>query len=511
MRPLHKKFFIQSKKKAKHYLGMDQNSLLLNYQNALNRFSKKKFTIIEEVKFLDEIKKHNKILISDFHTYDQNIKNFLRILSYLYKGNTSIIVCLEIFNFKDSTFLESYLNKQITIKELLEVTNFFYKWPIPWKNYAKILYFCLEKKIKLFGVNSDGSLSTRDQKMAENILNLEKQFPDHQILLLCGELHLTPTKIPALLKSSSKTPAITIHQNLDGVFDKIDNSRSQVLSFDSLFYSLESSPPWIKYESLNYWYENIIDDLDFEDHDYYISDQYDYVGPYVSKYFEETMNIVNNHVNLDYIRITDINLYNNYNLEYLNSKINEIDCVVEKKYYLFLIEGGHPFYIPQFNIFYSGQMTINSLSYLIGIFIFLRNRDNSINKNDLLFKLVRTYFSAHYINKIINPHKKCNKYLNFLASYKYSCDKNIKENNLLVLNILDRKLKDTSKIKSLKSIHSVSKLLGHFLAEYIFEQLDRDVIYKEIIDKKNFFLEDIYKLLETSIFKNYKNDYKKIF
>ena len=44
----------------------------------------------------------------------------------------------------------------------------------------------------------------------------------------------------------------------------------RIIKFNSSEFSLQSAPPWLKYESMLYWYEHLVEDPDFDIHNYII-------------------------------------------------------------------------------------------------------------------------------------------------------------------------------------------------------------------------------------------------
>ncbi|CAN0336872.1 unnamed protein product, partial [Chrysoparadoxa australica] len=164
--------------------------------------------------------------------------------------------------------------------EFLEEIDYHKSWRFPWSYYRPFFEMARKHNLQIVALNSDGTLEERDLRAAETIGEALKKNPNERFLILFGELHIVPNKLPARLEKIAgdlieNYRATIIHQNLDEVFWKIHEveieKHNQIVKFGDLEFSLQTAPPWIKYESMIYWYENLSDDPEFELHDYILN------------------------------------------------------------------------------------------------------------------------------------------------------------------------------------------------------------------------------------------------
>ena len=165
-----------------------------------------------------------------------------------------MIICLEFVSQDDQIYIEQFLNEQITEREFLESINYKDSWRFPWNHYKDFFELSKKNNFKIYGLNSEGSLSERDKSAARSISKLHQHNPDSQIFVLFGELHIFPDKLPKDVEelTPSEIDQVIIHQNIDEIYwQQIEKSPSQrpessiVKILDNEF-SLQNSPPWVK-------------------------------------------------------------------------------------------------------------------------------------------------------------------------------------------------------------------------------------------------------------------------
>ena len=120
-------------------------------------------------------------------------------------------------------------------------------------------------------------------------------------------------------------------------------SESSIVKLSDSEFSLQNSPPWIKYESMIYWYENLCDDPEFDLHDYIIeTGMKSFNGNiyenffYLCKKLSDTLEF-----NLQDEELEDFNIYDHRGLETILTKI-DIHGISEKNktFYQDLIHHG---------------------------------------------------------------------------------------------------------------------------------------------------------------------------
>tara|TARA_Y100000780_G_scaffold232595_1_gene268757 strand:- start:58217 stop:59746 length:1530 start_codon:yes stop_codon:yes gene_type:complete len=425
----------------------------------------------------------NVVYLGDFHTFDQNIRNVLRILRVAAQENRKCIIALEMVDAKFQYCIDAYMEGHLTELEFLESVQYHESWRFPWTHYKLIFELAKETGARILGINTTGGLTERDV-FAANVLaqTLEKE-PSTHILVVYGELHISPNKIPKLLSSRRPGTIQTIvHQNLDEVYwtMKEESANDPIIAFSEREFCINSAPPWVKYESMIYWYENLDSDPDFDIHEYIIEKG--------KKIFSEDTHenflgiclelVETAKVDISEEELEDFNLHDHTGLEFIEEKIENLEDQELLAFYQNLIATGQSFRLPSDNVFYCSSYSMNRISYLAGIHIFhsylkLEDKNQSspvINKEPSqtasLFILENMY--AFFFSKIMNPHRKCEMYWNLKRVFNARGDKTVKAS----LQVLDGEdLTTTIKSLSLFEIHQVAQYVGHIFGEYIYLRL----------------------------------------
>jgi hypothetical protein len=478
---LRKRIFKNVKAKALSY-EVGQSPELKSYYKDQKKFSER-VTIESSLSELNaSIKKSQVIYLGDFHTFEQNIRSLLRILKFLVKHKSHCKIALEMVSAKHQYYIDAYLNDHLTDIEFLESIKYHQSWRFPWTHYQIIFEFAKKNKIPMLAVNTTGSLLERDHFAAHAIAKeINEGQKKTKLLVLYGELHIVPDKIPALVQeyTTEKIGQTIIHQNLDEVYWKQVEKKTSgnIVKFNNDEFCLNSAPPWIKYESMLYWYENLDDDPDFDIHEYIIETGKKTLGSDAQENFinlcREMLKVTKVEKRLSLSEISQFNLFDHTKLEFIEDEI----CKLSKKplinFYNFLIENNHSFKLPISNLIYCSSYSLNRLAYLAGNHIFHTLYQNDINhkqiimsgsKQDIFQLFFFEAFFSFYFSKLINPHRKCNLYQDFKDFIKTKSD--IRYH--LIIKIIDHKKDYFTEIKNIKENYFLATQIGHFLAEQFY-------------------------------------------
>jgi|GEM_PF-1016688 len=502
--PFQEKIYRHMKTKASSFEGRfsKQHIEYIRYQY---KESKRKFKLSNEEKLFISIAKSQVVYLGDFHTFDQSTKNLERILRVLTEGKAQITLGMEMVHARYQIEIDRYMNHLISEQEFLSGIDYHESWRFPWGHYKTIFDFARKSKIRVVGLNSDGELTKRDEFAAKRIVEILSQNPNSTVIALFGELHITQKKLPAQVTQNSPFPInqTIIHQNLDEVYwrllkqNKLKEQGSTLIEFGGHEFCLISSPPWIKYESMVYWFDNLSDDPDFDLRD---SQNQSGLKTFTSNIHDNFLFLCQNlaKVILPDTKfdqsLDDFNLYDYTNLDYVLDLTKSIQSSSERNFVKWKISTGAVLKIPQMNSYYLSHYSINRLAMAAGMHLFhhqIQQMDNSKGKakgnkiNQLKNVLVVEAFS-HLCSKIVNPNRKTDLYLDVLDKYKNSKGKNKKEQNkneedkrnysnviklsknatLLKKNTgLQKFLRD----KNPKQIFNIGKLLGRMMGEFLFE------------------------------------------
>lgn len=448
--------------------------------------SKRDFEVTDIKKLRESIKSSQVVYLGDFHSFDQSTRNFERLLRTL--EGEKIILGVEFVYQEHQEYLEFYLTHLITELEFLESINYRESWRFPWTYYRHFFEMAQRKEFPIIALNSVGSLKERDQLAANKISELLKENPDSKILVLFGEYHIVADKLPRLTSEcyGPELKQTIIHQNLDEVYWKLRDheQEAEIIAFNDDEFSLQTSPPWVKYESQIYWYENLTDDPDFDLHEYImetgllafnstISDNFFFLAKEISRTIGEEVDEEN---------LEDFNLYDYQRLDVVSEKLESLE---EKKciqFYRWLLEQGSGFFLPHRNIFYSSTYSINRMSYLAGIHVLrtIRSEIHTESENALLAGgeqfFTFWFFSCatgYFCSKIINPYRKCDLYLDLRDHYQNPATK--KELirplglTLSLIESMDKGVAADFSDYSHKELYQSARALGFMYAERMYE------------------------------------------
>ena len=251
------------------------------------------------------------------------------------------------------------------------------------------------------------------------------------MFVLFGELHLVSDKIPSLVSKQMRNESfdwMIIHQNLDSVWfrTKRRNVENSIVKFNDHEYALQTSPPWVKYEGLLYWYENTSDDPDFDIHEYLIERGLKTLGGDTSDHFvyltKEILRVLGVKI-VGKAFLEDFNLVDHTSLAHVLSIIRSLPSPYLRKLCRWAISNSIPFKIPGKRLYYCPSYSINRLASLAGVHAMeITERDNNeleIEKGaPLFFQIFRQALFGYLGSKILNPHRKCDLYLDLKHKLK---------------------------------------------------------------------------------------------
>jgi uncharacterized iron-regulated protein len=477
---LRKSLFQNLKNRALDYES-HLNADLSNYQKDQDKIAKRPYQESNNNELIQSILDSNIIFLGDFHTFDQNARSVIRIFRQLLRRNKEIAIALEMVEAKKQYAIDAYINHHITEFEFLDEINYRESWRFPWIHYKQIFDIAKEYNIPIYGLNiSDKSLQERDEFAAEVLGKISQVLPKAKILTVYGELHIVPNKIPKSLKDINPMLKSTIiHQNLDGIYWKQikEKTNYKIIKFKNSEFCIQSAPPWVKYESMLYWYDNLVNDPDFDLHEYIIENGKKIFGDDAHENFfqltSEVLGLINFPINEE--RLETFNLYDHTSLEYLSDYLTENFDPKLNRYYNKLISNNYSFKFCGDDTIYCSSYSLNRLSYLAGIFLYqIKLEEKSYSLQKLLLKgnssekciyMIFESMFAHFFSKVFNPHRKCDLYQDLLLKSKVTS--HLKES----LTILDQEDFSSVKRKQLYHIFLTSYPVGHLLGEHLYEAL----------------------------------------
>jgi hypothetical protein len=504
---LHKSIYKSLKKRAKGLEGQVSRELK-SYERNQRRFAKRDFKVSDQKTLFSNIRESNIVFLGDFHSFDQNTRNLERLTRELIKQKNKFSLGVELVNEVHQDSIEKYLRREITELEFLEEIEYHESWRFPWSYYRPFFEMARQHDLSILALNSEGSLDERDNRAAEILGNYLTAHPKDRMLVLFGELHIVPNKLPKKVKRkvSNVVPdykATIIHQNLDEVYWKLHEvdieKHNQIVAFAEDEFSLQTAPPWIKYESMIYWYENLSDDPEFEIHDYVLNtgilnlhsnvpENFIYLCEKVQKVleFEGTEE-----------EVEDFNLYEHQNLNLILDKVGRLPKATLSNFLKRLVKEGRVFRVPFSNNYYCSSYSINRMSFLCGLHlqdIAIRrkniNYESVLMENNLTRKftlLVKQVTMGYLASKVINPFRKCDLYLDLKENKNIlhlpNETKEIIESTLRIIeDDGTSELQDLLVKNTLYHAYEVARKLGFYFGDILYEQflIKGSPHYKEV-------------------------------
>jgi hypothetical protein len=472
------------KKRSQTFEG-PKSDLHKRYQQDLEYYASRKFESTHINHLFQSVQNSQVVYLGDFHTFDQSLKNLVRITQQLLKNKSKFILALEMIQTDYQSILDAFLMGQLTELEFLDSIRYSESWRFPWTHYKILFDLATEHGIQIKALNSTGSLEQRDQQAAEIIVQTVQKYPSTPVLVLFGELHIAPNRLPkqVLLQGGQTIDNQTIiHQNLDAPYWSIVDqglrlNDHKVIKYSDQEFCLLSSPPWMKYESMIYWFENLMDDPDYDLHEYILETGL--------KIFNDNTydNFVNLLVNIsanfglhkDTIPIDSIKIYDHSNLDFVSNQIETINPKGQKELYQNLLDKNQSFFCYEDGFIYCANYSVNKLSTLAGMFLFVFFNQRLLkevtkaslpNWKRLLFYI---YLNAngYLASKTINPFLKCDLYKDIELHYRKSDKKSDQALFHSILSILDDPIEICSKCRGLsrKKIFVMGQIIGEFLGE----------------------------------------------
>jgi hypothetical protein len=500
---LHRAIFDYMKRKATSFEG-GLSEQLKSYQRSQKYFSHRKFKRCTNEQLFKAIDRSRIIYLGDFHTFDQSSRNLERLIRHIIKkgGAKRVSLGIEFVKDQDQIHIDHFLSGAITEFEFLDAIDYHQSWRFPWIHYKRFFDLARKHHFPIVALNSAGALNKRDNYAAKMIADHLKSDDFSKMLVLFGELHILRNKLPAKVEKALgqkkvKAKQTIIHQNLDEVFWRSKQKDSPIVQFSSDEFSLQTSPPWIKYESAIYWYENLMDDPEFDVHDYMLEtgiktftssapDNFSYLCQTIAQALQ---------IKIPVGEIDDFNLYDHKNLDLVISKVNRLKSPELRRFYQELATRGRVFKLINSSDYYCSNYSINRISFLAGMH--LQKIVLSAQQSDYEKVLIKgdsferfSFFTfqclfAFLASKVINPYRKCNQYRDLVREAKSPHgDKEKKRAMQLAAEAIETLAADGEQLplllkrKSQIQLFMAARFLGYYLAELLFKRIEEIGIQK---------------------------------
>lgn len=486
LKSLQKKIYRYMRKKASSLEG-EWSEELKKYRHAQHELCRRKVRKSNFKELITSINTSDIIYLGDFHTFDQSIKNLDRILRHLSRNGQKALG-VEFVQSSHQSCIDAFLKSQLTELEFLECIDYGESWRFPWSHYKVIFDLAKRYKFKVIALNNPGGLHERDVKASKLIAKYLKENENAKIMVLFGEYHIVNDKLPQRVKELlPKHKSTIIHQNLDELYWRQQGKlKGEIYKFAQREFTLQTSPPWVKFESMIYWFENLCEDPEFDIHQYIMENKIKTFSTNAEENFLLLLKHITSTLDLEIPQeeLEDFNLYDHRKLEFIDKRIGQSNKARVIQFYRKLIKNGKSFKLPFSSRFYCSNYSINRMSFLAGTHV----HSIILKKSDPKFEAVlfeghqdqKFYYFffqsmfAYFASKIINPYRKCDLYCDIVQRQKAAQTHPKKRKNLSLASQLIESPEEIDNLlynKSLRAMHSSAKTMGNMVADYIFEEL----------------------------------------
>lgn len=396
-----------------------------SYWNHYQRSVKDYQAICQLKEVINKVQKSQIILAGDYHTLDQSQRSFVRILRYLFKDQpkAKVVIALETLQSRHQKHLDAYMAGEIDTEAFIKKIGFKKHWFFDlWSNYEIIFDFSKYHQIPVRAIDADHrkpvSLLGRDEHMAEHLLDLTEQYPEHTIMVLVGDLHLAPKHLPLKISKEAKArkvkppKVLQLYQNSPEIYwqlsekGKVDHT--DFVRISPTEYCRMHTPPLIVQQSYLNWL-------------YHDEGTFDWADPKTN-----FLDLVHQMAHILDLRLPDdherVEVYTCGDLSFLETlKRKRIFTPQELKFVNFQVRHEHSYFLPRARMVYIANVSIHHaaeeashyLKFLFSGEEFPRHRKDAFYAN-VLHEAVGFFGS-----KLINSKRKCPRLQDFQAEKRF--------------------------------------------------------------------------------------------
>ncbi|MBK7842545.1 MAG: ChaN family lipoprotein [Bdellovibrionales bacterium] len=402
-----KRLLQQLKKQVKLRLGGESEDVLHYAQEYKNEFNGR-WREVSHQQFQGNLLKATLILGGDFHAFGQSQRSHMRLLRD-FPNKDSVILAVECFESRHQAAVDAYITSQkMKEEQFLEAIQWSARWGFPWEHYRPLFELARERKYRVVALNryfrtrSESNLQKRDIHAAKVLAATRRDYPNHFVYVLFGDLHLAEKHLLKALKEEgalAKEKVLRVFLNSEKLYFRQAKqgsvSRHIVLRGGKDRYCLLTAPPWVKWQSYLMYLEQTYDrDLDEEG------------GIDYTDHVASLIRLAGDDLGIR-LKIQDIAVYGSEDrsLHQISQKLlNEY----EMKIFAHLIDRDRSFFIPQGGMFYLSRPTINHAAGLAGQYIQAKLSGRSHTVWDMPNDFIASIWVesvSFFVSKLINSHR----------------------------------------------------------------------------------------------------------
>jgi hypothetical protein len=204
--------------------------------------------------FEERVKAAGILLVGDYHALPASQKFASRLLEHL-AHDSPIVLGLEAVFSRDQRILDSWWRREINEGELRQRLRFNREWGYDWPSFYELLSAARDHGEGVYGLDCVlrddlRRIRSRDRHALAKLCEMHQRHPQAKILALCGESHMAPQHLPAMLrKALPDARPLTILQNIDALYWRAIGEDAAAVSIDKNTVCVFNSSPLEKYES----------------------------------------------------------------------------------------------------------------------------------------------------------------------------------------------------------------------------------------------------------------------
>lgn len=484
---IRKELYRQVRNHVRAHLGQESAGLMA-YQKAYEKEFLRPWRIADRDGLIKAAGAADFLFFGDFHALQQSQKAQLRVLKTLPAGQ-KMVLGLECFQAAHQKSIDRYMDGKLSEKDFLKAIQWDKTWGFPWEHYKPILRWAQKRKAKIIGLNlltkdqSARSLSKRDKFAAGLLWQAKQTHPDHQVIVIYGDLHLAEHHLPLNLKKrwpkDFDKRSVFVFQNSEKIyFDLLARElelQVDVVKLTKNKFCLMSVPPWVKWQNYLLYLEHYDSGFD-EDADFT-----DYVAKYV-KVISEDLSVKVQEGSFSVYSAQDDNFWDLLSDEFEGSELD---------WYESLIEEGESFYVPELSAGYLARSSVNHAASLAMSVVYAQMKSFRAYPHRMPEDFLRLIWlkAVEYMgSKFINPKRKTDTFsdIKIALSARQPSDRGKEALQLSISQKMQELLylsrgshqKESFRPKKKASYREAASLLGGMLGEKMFSAYRKRLLSK---------------------------------
>jgi hypothetical protein len=450
-----------------------------SYQKAFEHEFRGPWQLASMAELVDCFHPGSLALAADFHAFAQSQRVHLRLLRQLPAG-AKVVLALECLESRHQSAVDDFMDGKISEEKFLKVIDWDKRWGFPWKNYEPLFRLARDRQWQVCAINLHceeqklAGLRRRDQHVAKQLGKAHRRFSGHFIYCVFGEMHLAQRHLPAQLTGQIQK-IIRIFQNSEALYFKMaalgKEQDAELLRRGSDKYCIQSSPPWVKWQSYLIYLEHS-EDLSLQHEDGIPSEATDQIKEYTQLLMNDLQDSAP--VNLD-----DLAVYSGGDDRVVlsfQSLAAPLKTLAREH-----VRAERSFYLPEAGFSYLSRASVNHAASLAGLYMQAKisgRRQSPWRFPEHLRALIYLEALGYFSSKLINHRRKCESLQDLQKQFE---SMKSKDSGWEIFKlILDTRLADVMRLKGQKLRHKgfkpkrpfsfceAARSLGHIMGERLY-------------------------------------------